>query len=172
MNKAFPTLILLTCASVLAPAAHAVTVAEARQGITAAINKRLAARHHRDAAAYLSTFAPTWTMTNVSGATQTYAAMRKTMIKRLATLPISEMYKIHWRMTKVTVSGNQAHATLIAQYELPVRHTPRGPVHVYVDTVSDSVWGRTPAGWTQRSEQYLYDAKAFSRRALVRIGLY
>ena len=166
MNKACSTLIFLACASTLHPAAHAVTAAEARQGITAALNKRTAARHQRNAAAYFSTFAPTWTLTDVSGKTQTYAAMRKTMIARLTHLPESQMYKLQWRITKITTAASEAHATLVTHYELPVRHTPRGSVHVYLDTVSDSVWGRTPAGWTQRSEVYLYDSKTFSRRAL------
>ncbi|MEO7714721.1 MAG: hypothetical protein ABIY70_00845 [Capsulimonas sp.] len=163
MNKLAPTLLLLACASALP--AHAVTVAEARHGIHAALDKRTAARHQHNAAAYLSTFAPTWTLTDVSGATQTYATMRKTIIDRLAHLPVTQMYKMTWKITKVTATGREAHATIATHYAHPPRRTPNGPVYVTQDMVSDTVWERTPGGWVQRSEKYVYDAKAFSTRA-------
>ncbi|BDI34309.1 hypothetical protein CCAX7_63600 [Capsulimonas corticalis] len=166
MNKFCSTVIFLACASTLAPVAHAVTVAEARQGVQAAIDKRIAARRQRDVAAYLSTFAPTWTLTNVSGATQTYAQMQKIMTARLSHLPLSQMYKMSWQMTSLTVSGNQAHATLAVQYAYPPRQTPKGTVYVYQNEVSDSIWEKSPTGWTQRSDQLLYDSKVFSKRAL------
>ena len=168
MNKAICTLtLLIVCIASTCTGARAATVADARRGIKAAIEKRMAARQSHDAAAYLSTFEPTWTLTSVTGKTQTYAAMRKTMIDRLAHLTTAQMFKMSWRITSITTSGGEAHAAITVHYDYPPRRTPHGLAYVYQDTVSDTVWDKTPAGWTQRSERYLFDSKVFSTRAIV-----